>query len=71
MNRRFHGAIQDRKSDEFHALWKQLERFAHHSNSNVEEFKECLVKLENTLFDLLAPRDCRKPDTNSKYFERS
>lgn len=55
MNRRFHGAIQDRKSDEFHALWKQLERFAHHSNSNVEEFKECLVKLENTLFDLLAP----------------
>ncbi len=50
--------IQDRKRDQFHTLWKQLEDFAHHGSStqkNEQEFSKCVAILEQIVYDLLAP----------------
>ena len=53
---RFDNEIRERKRDELHGLWEQLEGFAHHKNKrNIDEFEKCLDKLENTVIDLLAP----------------
>ncbi len=50
--------IQKRQRDELHALWNQLEGFAHHgSSSQTDEhkFREYVSTLEQIVYDLLAP----------------
>ena len=56
MANRFDNEIRERKRDELHGLWEQLEGFAHHkSKRNIGKFEKCLDKLEKTVIDLLAP----------------
>ena len=56
MANRFDNEIRERKRDELHGLWEQLEGFAHHkSKRNIGKFEKCLDKLEKTVTDLLAP----------------
>lgn len=50
--------IQDMKQDQFHTLWKQLEKFAHHKpsiNTDEQKFRKNLGTLEQMVYDLLAP----------------
>ena len=48
--------IRKEKQNRLHALWEELEGFAHHkSTPDVEKFRECLETLEITVFNLLAP----------------
>ena len=57
MVNQFDSEIQETKRDRLHDLWKRLEGFAHHQESepDVEGFRECLEELESIVFDLLAP----------------
>ena len=75
MGDRLNSNIQDGKRERLFNLWKKLERFAHHnSNPEVEEFRDCLRELENTVFDLLAPitvQDQKEIQTNLSLSNRS
>ena len=48
--------IQVEKLDQFYALWREIESFAHHrSNPDEQRFIECFSAVERTILDLLAP----------------
>ena len=56
MVNRLGSKIREGKRSQLHNLWKELERFAHHnSQPDEKEFRRCLVELERTIIDLLAP----------------
>ena len=57
MVNQFDSEIQETKRNRLHDLWKRLEGFAHHQESepDVEGFRVCLEELESIVFDLLAP----------------
>ena len=66
--------IQKRKRDEIHALWDQLEGFAHHklsSNTDEQKFGEYLGTLERIVYDLLAPVTAQDQEEIQSIFDRT
>ena len=56
----FDPEIQRAKRDVMYDLWQQMEKFAHHGNVPDEEsFNACLDRLEQVVFELLAPISAR------------
>ena len=52
----FDPKIQEAKRDQFHAVWMELEGFAHHrSNPDEQHFLKCCSAIDQIIFDLLAP----------------
>ena len=59
------------KRDRLFSVWKQLEKYAHHSSaSNGGEFAECLELLERTILDLLAPITAQDQEAIRSILER-
>ena len=52
---RLNSQIQEEKQKQLKNLWRELERFAHHSSKTEEKLRRCLGELEKTVFYLLAP----------------
>ena len=76
MVNQFDSEIQETKRDRLHDLWKRLEGFAHHQESepDLEGFGECLGELESIVFDLLAPitaQDQEEIQTILRHSDRS
>ena len=47
--------IQKLKWDQYNKIWRALEGFAHHSNTDEQRFMECFSAIDQIIFDLLAP----------------
>ena len=68
----FDPEIQRAKRDVMYDLWQQMEKFAHHGNVPDEEsFNECLDRLEQVVFELLAPISARDQSAIRSILDRS